>query len=236
MRPNFRSISGAALMLVIIPIFAGLLACMPEYVPLGNPERARIDEGMSGMWFVTGNNDRYLIGSFIFLEPWDKRTWLVTNVVIEESSSADLDDEPDLSTYEGFVDFLEHPEIDNKDLEIGMLQYKGWLVKLGGEIFMTWELRSLVDNPEQLLEPWFWYDMRVTESTPDRLVLHLIDTEFPPLKEAPATRRGWEKVVRKYAEDDALYDEEAGVLQRVKEDDIETFVELLNMALLGPNF
>ncbi len=89
MRPNFRSISGAALMLVILPIFAGLLACMPEYVPLGNPERARIDENMSGLWFVESDED--LVGTFVFLEPWDKRTWLVTNVVVEVSDSTGLE-------------------------------------------------------------------------------------------------------------------------------------------------
>ena len=41
MKARTRSISGALMMLVIVPLFAGLLACMPEYVPLGNPERAR---------------------------------------------------------------------------------------------------------------------------------------------------------------------------------------------------
>jgi hypothetical protein len=43
MKARTRSISGALMMLVIIPIFAGLLACMPEYVPLDNPEQSRDD-------------------------------------------------------------------------------------------------------------------------------------------------------------------------------------------------
>ena len=237
MKPNVRSISGAALMLVIIPIFAGLLACMPEYVPLGNPERARVDDGMSGMWFVNGAGDgESLIGLVVLLQPWDKRTWLVTNLMIGEADGADLDQyeaEFDVSTYEGFIDFFGHPDLDESELELGTLQYKGWLAKLGGEIFLTWEGRGIVDQPDKLLEPWFSQDFRVTERAPDRIVLHLIDTDFPPLKEAPATKRDWEKVVRKYADDDALYHEDAIVLQRVKEDDIEFFVDLLNKALLG---
>lgn len=235
MRPNFRSIGGAALMLVIIPIFAGLLACMPEYVPLGNPERARIDEAMSGMWYSDGESE--LFGYVVFLQPWDKRTWLITNLMIGEADGADLDQyetEFDASTYQGFTDFFGHPELDEDDLELGTLQYKGWLAKLGGETFLTWEGRGLVNQPDNLLEPWFSQDFRVTERAPDRIVLHLIDTKFPPLEEAPATKRGWEKVVRKYADDDALYYDDAIVLQRVKEDDIELFVELLNTALLGP--
>jgi hypothetical protein len=37
MRNKIRSISGAVLMLMIIPIIVGLLACMP--VPIGDPAR-----------------------------------------------------------------------------------------------------------------------------------------------------------------------------------------------------
>jgi hypothetical protein len=237
-RPNYRSISGAALMLVIIPIFAGLLACMPEYVPLGNPERARIDKGMSGMWFVEGEGiDSGLMGNIVFLEPWDKRTWLITSIGIQESSSADVGDleyDGDLSTYDGFVDLFEHPEVDEDDFEFGTMQYKSWLVKLGGEKFMTWELRVVKDAEEQLLEPWYWQDFRVTEMTEDRLVLHLINPDFEPLEAAPMERRHWEKVVRKHADDEALYFEEEIVLQRVKLEDLELFIELQNHALWGP--
>lgn len=234
MRPNFRSISGAALMLIIIPIFAGLLACMPEYVPLGNPERARIDENMSGLWFVEGAEDMEgLLGHIVFLQPWDKRTWIISNVLIQDSYSVDLG-EHDISTYQGFVDLFESPEFDDGELELGVMQYKGWLAKLGGETFLTWEIRVVVDKPEQLLEPWYWQDFRVTERTEDRMVWHLIDTAFPPLEEAPETKRGWEKVVRKYADDDALYYDETITLQRVKDGDIKLFAELVNRAAFGP--
>ena len=227
-------------MLVIIPIFAGLLACMPEYVPLGNPERARIDENMSGLWFVESDED--LVGSFVYFEPWDKRTWLVTNVSVDVSDSispdGDLDDDfdPDLSTYDGFTEVFAQPDIQEDDFEIGLLQYKGWLVKLGGEVFLTWELRTVVDNTDQLFKPWFWYDMRVTERTTDRIVLHFIDTEFPPLKEAPQTKQAWEKIVRKHADNDELYNDTATILYRVKEEDIELFTELLNSAVLGDTY
>ena len=66
MKPNVRSFSGAALMLVIIPIFAGLLACMP--VPVGDPERSRIDPDLNGVWAMDGEED--LEGIYLF-QPWE---------------------------------------------------------------------------------------------------------------------------------------------------------------------
>ena len=63
--------------------------------------------------------------------------------------------------------------------------------------------------------------------------MHLIDPKFPPLEEAPAERRAWEKVVKKYADDEALYYEEVIVFERVKEDDLPIFVGLLNYAVMG---
>jgi hypothetical protein len=156
--------------------------------------------------------------------------------MVEDPDTIDLDEpdtEYDTSTYQGFVDLMSVPELDEDDLELSVLQYKVWLAKLGGETFMTWEIRVLVDDPDVLHEPWFWLDYRVTKRTEDEMVLHLIDGNFPPLKEAPATKRGWEKVVRKYADDDALYIEDAAVLRRVKGDDLELFVGLVNLAILG---
>jgi len=81
MTPKVRSFSGAALMLVIIPIFAGLLACMP--VPVGDPERSRIDLEMNGVWAVTEDGED--MGYYLF-RPYDKRTWLV--IGLEQNDAA----------------------------------------------------------------------------------------------------------------------------------------------------
>ena len=72
MKATTRSVGGAVLMLAIIPIIVGLLACMP--VPVGDPERSRIDPELSGVWAMTddGEDDGYYL-----FRPWDKRTWLV---------------------------------------------------------------------------------------------------------------------------------------------------------------
>ena len=59
MRLNPRTFTGALLMLGILPIFAGLLACMPEYVPLGDPEKSRIDPELNGYWFIPGDDSAF---------------------------------------------------------------------------------------------------------------------------------------------------------------------------------
>ncbi len=232
MRPNIRSISGALLMLVIIPIFAGLLACMPEHIPLGNPERARINPEMSGIWFTADSDE--LLGQVVVLQAWDKRTWLVVNVLIEEP----VDDEAyDLSTYDGLVRWLDDGHARDDETPLATLLYKGWLTKIGGATFLTWEIRGLLNEDRGddagLLDPWFWWDFRVTEFGGNTLVLHLIDDEFPPLKEAPRTPRGWEKVIRKHARNEALYLENAARFRRVDSGHEELFGDLVGQALVG---
>jgi len=75
MKATTRSVSGAVLMLAIIPVIVGLLACMP--VPVGDPERSRINPDLNGIWALTtdGDDDGYYL-----FRPWDKRTWLVLGV------------------------------------------------------------------------------------------------------------------------------------------------------------
>ena len=79
MRPYVRSATGVLLMLGIIPVFAGLLACMP--VPVGDPEKSRIDPELSGVWAVSGEGNS---GPVYFLRPYDKRTWLIWATEVEE--------------------------------------------------------------------------------------------------------------------------------------------------------
>lgn len=230
MNARTRSISGALMMLVIIPIFAGLLACMPEYVPLGNPERSRVDPEMTGIWWV--DSSEHLVGPIIVLQPWDKRTWLVVSIGFEDSYHGEFA-EDEMSEYEEFLAMLDHPEFDEEDLEVALFVYKGWIAKLGGETFFTWEMRGLPDDEEAALEPWWWYDFRVDRRSNDRIEMRLIDPGFPALEEAPETKRAWEKVVRKHVDNEALYLPDSLVLSRVKEEHKMSFIEVIGAAMIG---
>ena len=101
MTPKIRSFSGAALMLVIIPIIAGLLACMP--VPIGDPERSRIDPGLNGVWLLAEGDN---IDMYQFL-PWDKRSWLVMGTEIEAGDEFE-GELPEIETPEDFAAALEN--------------------------------------------------------------------------------------------------------------------------------
>lgn len=238
MKARTRSISGALMMLVIAPLFAGLLACMPEYVPLGNPEHARVDPNMTGLWYAPGKE--LLIGNLIFLQPWDKRTWLSVNISIEllEDLDPELYDpqEFDMSTYGGFMKVLSEASLDEDSVEVTVITYKAWLVRLAGETFFTWEWRGLPNDETRegtgVADPWYWLDLRIDETSEDRLVMRLIDPDFLPLKEAPNTKRAWEKVVRKHVDDQAMYMEDAAVFERVAVEHHETVAELMLYAFV----
>ncbi len=82
MKANSRSATGALLMLLIAPVIVGLLACMP--VPIGNPERSRIDPAITGVWAFMEEDE---IGGYYAFEPFDKRTWLLTGIPVDESDN-----------------------------------------------------------------------------------------------------------------------------------------------------
>lgn len=79
MNKRIRSATGGLLMLLLIPFIVGLLACMP--VPIGDPEKSRIDPQISGIW-VSKKEDKG--AAYYAFEPFDKRTWLLTGVRTEE--------------------------------------------------------------------------------------------------------------------------------------------------------
>jgi hypothetical protein len=234
MRVNARSATGGLLMLGILPMLAGLLACMPEYVPLGDPDRSKINPAMTGVWHVTGDIEPF-VGQFLYFQPWDKHTWMVTNVTFEidaDALEAEGDKESpgyDLSNYEDVIRFLEEGDVDEDDVELSVIVYKGWVTKIRGHQFLMLEWRGLVNEVEDGVsyEPFVWWDFRVAALAGGRMELQLIDSDFEPLSEVPQTRRGWEKVVRKHADNPDLYYEDTSVLRRVESEDVETVSELI---------
>ncbi len=232
MTPKTRSLGGAALALVLIPIFAGLLACMP--VPIGDPERSRIDPELSGVWAVLTPSSTVDEAIFYIFEPYDKRTWLVTGggiAVRDDSDSPDYD----LTSYDGFIELASTELDDESPVYLDeIVVYKAWLKKLGGEIFMTWEPKIALDDG--IAEPDVWLVYRISKDGPDKIRMQMIDGESDLFDDVKKTRRAYEKVISKNADNPELYgySEEKGseafiTFARVQESEMDFFENLLEM-------
>lgn len=85
MKARQRSLSGFLLGIVLIPVLAGLVGCFEILpVPLGDPEKSRVDSGLSGLWL--GEEGVWA------LEPYDKRTWLVSVYSISDDDCEAVED------------------------------------------------------------------------------------------------------------------------------------------------
>ena len=226
MKSKHRSLSGAALMLVIIPIFAGLLACMP--VPIGDPERSRIDPDLTGVWAALGDEGTVDESGFYVLEPYDKRTWLVTGIPIKVGEESDLS-KYDFSAYDGIAAMAATEPVDLQHVYTDdIVLYKAWLKKLGGGLFMTWEPKALLDDG--LVEPDIWFVYRVIKDGPDRIRLRFVNSDSDLFDDVDKTRRAFEKVIKKHVNNPELYAQDTDVLVtlvRVQADELYFVEELL---------
>lgn len=206
MKPRMRSISGAILMLAIVPAIIGLLACMP--VPIGDPERSRIDPDITGVWvWLKGGSG----AAFYTFEPYDKRTWLLTGVVLESGVDSEAT-EYDPSTYAALTELIENETIGPDGITATEITlYKVWRTKLGGEWFMTWEPKGLFDD--EAFVPESWLAFRIDRPDADTLQLLLItDTLF---EDVDKTRRAFERVVKKNARNPELYEDDPITMVRI---------------------
>ena len=231
MTKNTRSLSGALLMLMIIPIFAGLLACMP--VPIGDPERSRIDPDLNGPWAIDAGGD---VSLYLF-QPYDKRTWLVVGAEIEEGSEAEIDDLNIDTAGDVFAALQTYPIGSDGITSRTTIAFKAWLTKLGGVQFMTWEPVGGM-NSDGSFTPEYWFVFKVVKETGDRVSLYLLDPEYEGFADITkpenyegddyptAMRRTWERAIRKHAKDSELYVEQ-WILHRVPKADVEKAAELL---------
>lgn len=203
MTSKSRSLSGAALMLVIIPIFAGLLACMP--VPIGNPERSRIDPELSGLWVMRDSDEEWFV---VLLEPYDKRTWL--GIMVEPKS-------------------LEGAATDEYEVS-ELALYKVWLTKLGGQKFMVWEPRGVYN--EGKFGAGFGLSWKITKHNESRFDLNMINfghSAFDDVDEK--NRKALEKAIRKHAPEADLYDEDTWTFTKVDAEDPDSLGDLFSSLL-----
>lgn len=218
MKPRTRSLSGVLLMLVIIPMFAGLLACMP--VPIGNPERSRIDPDLSGTWIAELDGDTAL---YLF-RPYDKRTWLVLGNDPEAGPNAEFEEESESAG--DLIATLRDHDVGDTGIVLSreVAAYKAWLSKLGGKVFMTWEEVGGL-NSDGTFMPEYWYVWKVVKASSDSFSIFLVNPDHDAFDDIASPddyvsdmRHKWERALKKNASDDDLYMEDAWTFHRVPAD------------------
>jgi hypothetical protein len=172
-------------------------------VPIGNPERSRIDPAMTGVWAVLTTDDSDSDPGLYVFEPYDKRTWLITGYELSEGDSVDLD-QYDFSTYQGYEKLASKEKVFADHVYASeLVLYKAWLTKLAGETFFTWEMKGIAAELGE--DPEFWMVFHVVSADEDSIVLRMVNGEAEPFDDIDKTRRAYERVLRKHVDDPEIY-------------------------------
>lgn len=205
-------------MLLVLPGIVGLLACMP--VPIGDPERSRVDPALNGVWYWADASDP----GFYAFEPYDKRTWLLTGVPLEEGPDADFSDY-DLATHAGFAALAKSESVgDSGAMATEVVMYKAWRKKLAGSWFMTWEPKAQFENED--FAPDMWLVFRIERPDADTLHLYMVNGEDEVFRKADKTRRAYERVLKKNVRNEEIYTDEPISLTRLTPEQFEFFGSL----------
>ena len=221
----YRRLGGIGLALIMIPAFIGLLACMP--VPIGDPERSKIDDDLTGVWIGAVDDEVNLF----FYEPYDKRTWLVRQYEVGGSY-----DKPAIElSYEEAIAAVDTEDFDGDEFVV----YKAWRTKLGKHWFVVWEIMGEVPGYKLTTgEGKFWYVWRIEKLGAGRIRMYMVDSDYDGFEDIEGfdsddedrnlrkLRRAAEKVIKRNIDDPDLYqyyeDDDSFVMFRLTSEDFDS--------------
>jgi hypothetical protein len=248
MKPIHRSLAGLAIAAVSLPLFLSLLACLP--VPVGDPEKSRIDPELSGIWLHMAEGE---IPAITFLEPYDKRSWLVTMYALSADGPgcAEDTDEDVAEDYGYWVRSFEVAAGGCYEFDDSAI-YKVWQTQISGTRLTTWEPKGAFDERHGFGSE-YWLVFRTGRDGPDRFVLTLINGEHDAVEEVlesadlewiadtdppydprklRAARRQVEAAIRRNIDDEELFlEEETWTLERVRPEHYKLFLGPLDDAI-----
>lgn len=207
-------------LLLALALLAVLTACLP--VPVGDPEKSRVDPGLTGAWRVAGADDSQLL---MMLDPWDKRTWLVT--LIGLGAAGDTVASDDSGSGKAAVPQVPFNAASADGFRVENLGvYKCWLTRIGGETFMTWESKTLSETLPGMA-PQQWWVFRVRKSGEDTFYLDGFDYSVDGLDEV-STREEAEKIISRHVKDPGFFKvQDAPRLDRLPAEDVAALPRLL---------
>lgn len=215
-----RTIVGLLLALLLLPFLLGVMACLP--VPVGDPEKSHVDAKLSGVWRLTDAEDSQML---LVLDPFDKRTWLMTLISLGNVEDVEAVEENDSGPEEAPRAPIGAADTDRFKVDaVGV--YKCWLTRMKGETFMTWESKTLSETlPEMVPEQWWVF--RVRKSGSDTYYLDGFDYSIDGLDKV-STREEAEKIIRRHLGDPGFFKEkDAPRLDRLSESEVAHLAWLL---------
>lgn len=222
-----RSRAGLLLALALLPLLIGVWACFP--VPVGDPEKSRIDPSMSGLWL--GEE------ALIVLDPYDKRTWLISYFAFStkpDSDSKASDESAGDSSDEEFsnIELLRKNQLEIEDVAI----YKGWLTKIKSERFITWESKTLTDTLPDMA-PEAWLVCRVRQGSDEVMHFDFINPSHEEFNDIE-TRSQAEKFIRRHMNDPEFFtdDDASLLLGRLSKGDYEAASRLIEKSGIAGSF
>lgn len=211
---QLRSWTGILLSLPILALILGMWACLP--VPVGDPEKSKVDDKLLGIWVPEPSKDPAKADSetsLYFVQQWDAKTYIV------DAISYKKDWKPE--------DVLE------KNFH---LTFKGWLTDLGGKRFLVLEtmwlqpfLEKQIGNKEKDVKAWVV--MQIDQK--DGIVrARMIKAETELLKDVKTTQEA-EKIIAAHVNDDALYEGQANGYVRAKPEQVDEIKKVLKAFHVG---
>ena len=160
------------------------------------------------------------------------QTWLLTTYLIEIDeelcSDEDFETTEVLLTYDQIIVNFEGNPDSCFEVRANWIA-KAWLTKLGGERFITLELKNYYDGDLGYeLDEWLVH--RVDLISPDVLRLRWLGADqdgFDNIDKSKATRRQYEKIIRKQPDNPEFYDSDPWDFHRVQSEDMEIFTDLI---------
>lgn len=215
---------------IMIPVFIGLMACMP--VPVGDPERSRIDPDRAGAWVGVVDGGPTLL----LYQPYDKRTWLMRNYELD----GDLDEPAIDYSYEDVIAGIDSSASTFDEFAI----YKVWRTEIDDHEFEVWQYWCAEDGCDGLpdavtgeSEDPFYYAWRIERLDADRIRLYMVNSEHDDFDAiegygeavegvtTPEVSREVVRVIQKHIDDPEYYeyyeDEESFVMFRMRQEDYD---------------
>ncbi|MBT8144827.1 MAG: hypothetical protein KJO55_09010, partial [Gammaproteobacteria bacterium] len=230
MSPLQRRLGGGILAAIMVPVFIGLMACMP--VPIGDPERSRIDPDRAGAWVGVVDGGPTLL----LYQPYDRRTWLMRHYELGGALDAPAID----YSYEEVIAGIDSSDSNFDEFAI----YKVWRTQIDDYEFEVWQhwceddfCDGLPDDVTGEPEYRIHYAWRIERLDADRVRLYMVNSEheaFDAIEgygdevegvSTPEVSREVVRVIQKHIDDPEYYeyyeDEDAFVIFRMRQDDYD---------------